>query len=99
MYNFESNLEHIPGLNINIEELRKERAKLIRKITSTFKVKNKALSTSQEYYKVLHVIGKGAFAKVCLAIQLLTGKFVAIKLIDKQILRSESAKKRVLQEV
>ncbi|EAR85698.3 Serine/Threonine kinase domain protein (macronuclear) [Tetrahymena thermophila SB210] len=98
-YNFESNLEQVFGVNLNIEELKKERQKLIRKITSTFKVKNKALSTSQEYYKVLHVIGKGAFAKVCLAVQLLTGKFVAIKLIDKSILRSESAKKRVLQEV
>ncbi|KAL4497270.1 hypothetical protein ABPG72_011205 [Tetrahymena utriculariae] len=98
-YNFESNLEQIFGVTLNIEELKKERQKLIRKITSTFKVKNKALSTSQEYYKVLHVIGKGAFAKVCLAVQLLTGKFVAIKLIDKSILRSESAKKRVLQEV
>lgn len=48
---------------------------------------------------MLHVIGKGAFAKVCLAVQLLTGKLVAIKLIDKNILRSDSAKKRVLQEV
>lgn len=30
---------------------------------------------------------------------MLTGKFVAIKLIDKSILRSEGAKKRVLTEV
>lgn len=36
---------------------------------------------------------------MCLGIQLLTGKFVAIKLIDKSMLRSEGAKNRVLQEV
>lgn len=61
-------------MQISIEELKKERQKLIRKIAATFRVKNKAPSTSQEFYKLMHVIGKGAFAKVCVGIQLLTGK-------------------------
>ena len=45
------------------------------------------------------MIGTGAFSKVCLGVQLLTGKFVALKLIDKSMLKSDGAKQRVLQEV
>ena len=41
------------------------------------------------------MIGKGANRKVCLSMQLLTGKLVAIKLFDKSMLRSEGAKNRV----
>lgn len=85
-----------PNIQINIEEIKKERLKLIKKISTTFKVKNKAPATSQEYYKILSMIGKGAFAKVYLGLQILTGKFVAIKLIDKGILRTDGSKKRVL---
>lgn len=42
------------------------------------------------------MIGKGAFAKVCLGIQILTGAKVAMKIIEKSTLKSESAKKRLL---
>jgi len=45
---------------------------------------------------MLHVLGKGAFAKVYLALELLTFKLVAIKLIDKTILQTDRAKRRVL---
>jgi MAP/microtubule affinity-regulating kinase len=53
---------------VNLEELKLERAKLIQKIAYTFKKKSKAPSTTSEFYRILHVLGKGAFAKVCLAI-------------------------------
>lgn len=42
------------------------------------------------------MIGKGAFAKVCLGIQILTGAKVAMKIIEKSTLKTESAKKRLL---
>lgn len=45
------------------------------------------------------MIGKGAFAKVCLGIQILTGAKVAMKIIEKSSLNNESAKKRLLQEI
>jgi MAP/microtubule affinity-regulating kinase len=46
-----------------------------------------------------YVIGRGAFAKVCLGVQILTGQLVAMKIIEKSSLKTESAKKRIIQEV
>ena len=39
--------------------------------------------TNLDYYKFVELIGKGAFGKVTLAIHKLTGRYVAIKAIDK----------------
>ena len=44
------------------------------------------------------MIGKGAFGKVNLAIHRLTGKFVALKSISKQMMSDESSLKKVRQE-
>jgi len=44
------------------------------------------------------VIGKGAFGKVNLAIHRLTGKFVALKSINKTFMRDENSLKKVRQE-
>ena len=43
----------------------------------------KDFGTKIDYYKIGKVIGKGAFGKVNLAIHRLTGKFVALKSINK----------------
>ena len=45
------------------------------------------------------MIGKGAFGKVYLGIQLLTGKNVAIKSIEKHYMKDEQSKKKIFQEV
>ncbi len=55
--------------------------------------------TTMEYYKLVRLIGKGAFGKVTLAIHKLTGKYVAIKTIDKDCLKDEYSKRKVLREI
>ncbi len=55
--------------------------------------------TSFEYYKLVKMIGKGAFGKVSLGIHKLTGKYVAIKTIDKDCLKDEYSKRKVLREI
>ena len=54
--------------------------------------------TKIDYYKIGKVIGKGAFGKVNLAIHRLTGKFVALKSINKTFMQDESSLKKVMQE-
>ncbi len=55
--------------------------------------------TSMEYYKFVRLIGKGSFGKVMLGMHKLTGKYVAIKAIDKSIMKNEFSRNKVLQEV
>jgi serine/threonine protein kinase len=55
--------------------------------------------TSVDYYKFVKLIGKGAFGKVTLGIHKLTGKQVAIKTVDKSLMKDDYQKKKVLQEV
>jgi serine/threonine protein kinase len=43
-------------------------------------------------------MGKGAFGKVNLAIHRLSGKFVALKSINKQYMIKEASKRKVMQE-
>ena len=58
----------------------------------------KRFETKMEYYKIGKVIGKGAFGKVNLAIHRLTGKFVALKSINKTFMSDESSLKKVKME-
>ena len=65
------------------EKIMKERDKLI-KFNKAYCKKQKSLPpTSLEFYKFVQLIGKGAFGKVTLGIHKLTGRYVAIKAIDK----------------
>jgi serine/threonine protein kinase len=45
------------------------------------------------------LIGKGAFGKVTLGIHKLTGKYVAIKTIEKSYMKDDFSKRKVFQEV
>ena len=58
----------------------------------------KDYDTKIDYYKIGKVIGKGAFGKVNLAIHRLTGKFVALKSINKSFMSDQSSLKKVMQE-
>ena len=58
----------------------------------------KIFTTKIDYYKIGKVIGKGAFGKVNLAIHRLTGKFVALKSINKTFMADENSLKKVMQE-
>ena len=59
-------------------------------------IKAKIYDTKIEYYKIGKVIGKGAFGKVNLAVHRLTGKFVALKSINKSFMSDESSHKKVM---
>jgi calcium-dependent protein kinase len=45
------------------------------------------------------MIGKGAFGKVILGVHKLTGKYVAIKTIEKSYMKEEYSRRKVFQEV
>ena len=47
----------------------------------------------------MKLIGKGAFGKVTLGLHKLTGKYVAIKSIDKDCLKDDFSRKKVLREI
>lgn len=77
----------------------KEREKIIKYNKLYIKKKKAIPPTSLEYYKFVKLIGKGAFGKVTLGIHKLTGKYVAIKAIDKSYMKDDFSKKKVFQEV
>lgn len=62
--------------------------------------RNRAIpATTAEQYKFVKLIGKGAFGKVALGIHKLTGKYVAIKTIDKSYMKDASSRRKVFREV
>ena len=68
-------------------------------IQNSWKLTKEAPKTDVRFYKIGKVLGKGAFGKVNLGLHKLTGKFVAIKSIHKQIMTDEVSKNKVLREV
>lgn len=76
-----------------------ERERLIKFIKSYIKKHNELPPTTLEYYKFVKLIGKGAFGKVTLGIHKLTGKYVAIKTIEKSYMKDDFSKRKVFQEV
>ncbi len=76
-----------------------EREKLIQYNRMYFSQNGEFPETTLEYYKMVKLIGKGAFGKVALAIHKLTGKYVAIKTIEKDHLKDEFSRRKVLREI
>ena len=54
--------------------------------------------TDISFYKFGRVIGRGAFGKVNIGLNILTGRIVAIKSFNKSNLSNEKAKKKILYE-
>lgn len=69
------------------------------KITSSFSKTKLPPTTTVEFYKVGKTLGKGAFGKVNLVMHKLSRKLVALKSINKDYLKEETSKKKMLQEV
>jgi serine/threonine protein kinase len=70
--------------------------KLQKKIRLNFQKLQQPPETLVENYKIGKVMGKGAFGKVNLAIHRLSGKFVALKSINKQFMNEEASKRKVM---
>ena len=79
--------------------LKQEQKSLIDFIKN-YHAQNKAYpKTTQQFYKILKMIGKGSFGKVHQGLHILTGKKVAMKCIDKAYIKEEKAQKKIIQEV
>ncbi|CAM8894603.1 unnamed protein product [Rhodiola kirilowii] len=50
-------------------------------------------------YQLLRLIGEGAFAKVKLAMDVVSGKYVAIKIIDKRAVVKDNLVHQVQREI
>ena len=72
--------------------------KLKKKVRQSFLNGNGAPETQVEFYKIGKIMGKGAFGKVNLAIHKFSGKFVALKSINKQFMTKEASKRKIMQE-
>ena len=55
-------------------------------------------NTDLSFYKYGRIIGRGAFGKVNIGLNILTGRIVAIKSFNKKNIINESAKKKILYE-
>jgi len=73
--------------------------KLIKLIKESFRTRGHYPQTTLDFYRLVKMIGKGAFGKVFLGVHLLTGKYVAVKSIEKKYIKEESSQKRIFQEV
>lgn len=86
------------SINLN-NEIMQDREKLIKYNKAFIKKNKKVPTTTLDFYKFVKLIGKGAFGKVTLGVHKLTGKYVAIKAIDKNYMKDDFSKKKVFQEV
>lgn len=68
-------------------------------IKLSFSLHRKAPQTRIDFYDIRKEIGHGAFGKVYLGLQKLTGLKVAIKVIEKSRLKDEKSRAKVLREV
>ena len=79
--------------------LLKEKKGLIKDIKNHFKQAFFEFNTNLKFYKFIKLLGQGAFGKVILAEQVLTGIKVALKAIDKSYIQTESARKKIFREI
>lgn len=77
------------------DEIVKDWEQLIKCIEQSFKSSNSPPNTNLNFYKFVKLIGKGAFGTVTLGIHKLTGKYVAIKTIEKSFMKDDFHWKKV----
>ena len=81
------------------KHFQKEREEICKSISRHFAENAVEPSTTMEFYAIIKLLGQGAFGKVMLGIQILTGKKVAIKAIDKSYLLNEHSRRKIFREV
>lgn len=77
------------------DPISEDRARLIKYIKTHVKKYNTIPQTTLDFYKFVKLLGKGAFGKITLGVQKLTGKKVAIKSIDKANIKDEYSRRKV----
>ena len=94
------NQSSISKLNVSLnDKMMNDCEKLIKYIKLYCEKNDKVPPTTLDYYKIVKLIGKGAFGKVTLGIHKLTGKQVAIKTIEKKYIKDDFSRRKVFQEV
>ncbi|OMJ78628.1 hypothetical protein SteCoe_21505 [Stentor coeruleus] len=83
--------------NNDLDEVIRE--KLIEKISNSFKETGLAPKTTIDFYKLGRHIGNGAFGKVSIALNRLTGHKIAIKTIENVFIKDERTRRKIFQEV
>ena len=86
-------------IETNIDPFLRDRKKLIEFNKNWFKTSEEPPKTTLDHYSFVKLIGKGAFGNVTLGIHKLTGKYVAIKTIEKRFMKDEFSRRKVFQEV
>ena len=81
------------------DQVTEDRDKLIKYIKAYVQKHGKIPHTTLDFYRFVKLLGKGAFGKITLGIHKLTGKYVAIKSIDKVNIKDEYSRRKVFQEV
>jgi serine/threonine protein kinase len=81
------------------QEIMKERDNIIKYNKQYIRKHGCVPKSTLDFYKFVKKIGTGAFGQVYLAIHKLTGKQVAIKIIELCQLKDDYSKKKVFQEV
>jgi len=76
------------------ESIVRDRTNMIRYLKLYTRKNKKIPPTTLQFYSVIKQIGKGAFGEVWLAFHKLTGKEVAIKLIEKDSVNKDDPKMR-----
>ena len=76
-----------------------QRDDITREIKKSFTFFDKPPDTTLKYYKLIKLLGKGSFAKVHLAKEILSDELVAIKCYDKIYFQSSYAKDKIRTEV
>jgi hypothetical protein len=77
----------------NMSPYSKDLSKLQKMIKFNFKLYNEPPKTTSEFYRIGRVLGRGAFGKVNLAAHKISEQLVAIKSINKEVLRSSKKDK------
>ena len=95
-----ANSPNKPGPKVVLNDpVTEDRDKLVRYIKAYVKKHGKIPHTTLDFYRYVKLLGKGAFGKITLGIHKLTGKYVAIKSIDKVNIKDEYSRRKVFQEV
>lgn len=76
----------------------KESEHLANKIKEYFKVNRKYPKSDISFYKIGRIIGRGAFGKVNIGLNILTGRIVAIKSFNKTNITNDNAKNKIIYE-